>query len=213
MTQEEKQAARTRILKTAVSLFARKGYAAVGVREIAAQAEVNISMISYYFNGKVGILAEIVDEFWENYHRHIVKAMDRGETPEIKIHAITGAMVDYVRENKELALVAFHTMPLEIPEIANLKQKSLMKIMGSVQSLIASLGLDINDLQLFSIIGPAIMSLIVTHFRLRDFQAKVFDINFDDAFYERYKIIIATLLLEGVQGLARLPKSNTEKNA
>ena len=56
-----------RILETATSLFAQKGYTAVGVREIAKNADVNISMISYYFNGKAGILEVILEEFSNRY--------------------------------------------------------------------------------------------------------------------------------------------------
>jgi len=205
MTDQEKKAAKNRILNTAVSLFAVRGYASVGIREIAREADVNISMVSYYFGGKVGILGEIVETFWESYHNQIVKAMEKGCTPEEKVHAITVSMVDYVRDQRELAMVAFHTMPLEIPELAEIKRKSLTQIMESVKSLISSLGLDTEDLELFCVIGPVIMSLIITHFHLKDFQAKLFNISFNEKFYERYKKIIATLLLEGIHGLSKRP--------
>jgi len=56
-----------RIIDVATELFAQKGYAAVGVREIAKDAEVNISMISYYFGGKVGLLKYIIEEFFVSF--------------------------------------------------------------------------------------------------------------------------------------------------
>ena len=67
MTDIEKKEARERILETAISLFARKGFAAIGVREIAEKADVNIAMISYYFQGKVGILKSIMEQFFDIY--------------------------------------------------------------------------------------------------------------------------------------------------
>ena len=49
--------ARHRLLHTALRLFARKGFAKTSTREIAREAEVNISAISYYFGDKDGLYA------------------------------------------------------------------------------------------------------------------------------------------------------------
>ena len=67
MTQNQKRNAKQRIFDTSVSLFARKGYAGVGIREIAKKAGVNISMINYYYEGKVGILKEIINQCYDKY--------------------------------------------------------------------------------------------------------------------------------------------------
>jgi AcrR family transcriptional regulator len=47
--------AKSRLLHAAVLLFAEKGYAGVGIREIATAAGRNSSMISFHFGGKEGI--------------------------------------------------------------------------------------------------------------------------------------------------------------
>jgi AcrR family transcriptional regulator len=47
--------ARHRLLHTALRLFAQKGFAKTSTREIAREAEVNISAISYYFSDKNGL--------------------------------------------------------------------------------------------------------------------------------------------------------------
>ena len=46
---------RQKILLTALELFAAQGFARTTVRQIANQAEVNISAISYYFGDKAGL--------------------------------------------------------------------------------------------------------------------------------------------------------------
>ena len=51
---------RDKILKTAASLFARSGFDGVSVRDIAAEAGVNIGSISYHFGGKENLLKEVV---------------------------------------------------------------------------------------------------------------------------------------------------------
>ncbi|OYZ21684.1 MAG: hypothetical protein B7Y39_08770 [Bdellovibrio sp. 28-41-41] len=62
MTEEQKveQTARLDILNTARSLFAKKGFEAISVREIAKESGQNISMISYYFGSKEGLYKEII---------------------------------------------------------------------------------------------------------------------------------------------------------
>lgn len=62
MTEEQKgeQTARHDILNAARSLFAKKGFEAISVREIAKESGQNISMISYYFGSKEGLYKEII---------------------------------------------------------------------------------------------------------------------------------------------------------
>ncbi len=49
------QAARARLLASALQLFADKGFAATSTREIAQAADVNLAAIAYYFNDKAGL--------------------------------------------------------------------------------------------------------------------------------------------------------------
>ena len=53
-----------RIMVSAAKLFAQKGFAAVGVREIAKDANVNISMVSYYYNGKNELLKALIEKYF-----------------------------------------------------------------------------------------------------------------------------------------------------
>ena len=49
------QAARARLLASALQLFADKGFAATSTREIAQAADVNLAAIAYYFDDKAGL--------------------------------------------------------------------------------------------------------------------------------------------------------------
>ena len=49
-----------KILRSAMELFASKGYEAVGIRDIARKAGVNSSLISYYFGGKANLYREVL---------------------------------------------------------------------------------------------------------------------------------------------------------
>jgi len=56
---------KVKILKVAEDLFSQKGYKAVSIREIASLAEVNVSMVSYYFGGKEGLYRAIIETHYD----------------------------------------------------------------------------------------------------------------------------------------------------
>ena len=53
---------RSKLIEIATTLFATKGFAAVSVRELTVAAQVNVSAISYYFNGKEGLYQAVLEE-------------------------------------------------------------------------------------------------------------------------------------------------------
>lgn len=64
MTEDQKveQTAKLDILNSARTLFAKKGFEAVSVRDIAKESGQNISMISYYFGSKEGLYKFILSD-------------------------------------------------------------------------------------------------------------------------------------------------------
>lgn len=58
----ESQNAKQKILRAAEQLFARQGYDATSVDQIAARARVNKALIYYYFKNKQALLAALFDE-------------------------------------------------------------------------------------------------------------------------------------------------------
>jgi TetR/AcrR family transcriptional regulator len=63
------KAARHRLLKGAVEIFTRKGYAATTVREIVAAAGVSKPVLYYYFHNKEGIYLELIKEAFTRFDR------------------------------------------------------------------------------------------------------------------------------------------------
>ena len=206
MTAIQKKEARKRILDAATSLFARKGYGSVGIREIAKAADVNISMISYYFEGKVGILKMIINNFHDQYYHLIKEIADRDLPQEETIRLIVRNLVNFVKANRDLTMVAFYTIPLDIPEIREIKTEKISVMIKGISGLFNRLDIDPDDPFIMSIIGPALLSVILTHFRLKPIQKNVFNIEFDDVFYERYIETIATLFLHGLTGIVAANK-------
>jgi AcrR family transcriptional regulator len=190
-----------RILDAAISLFSQKGFAAVGVREIAKEADVNIAMISYYFEGKIGILKAVLEEYFEQYFLMLDEAVDEGKSTEESIRVLISHMVDFIREKTELALVVYNELPLDLPELAEFKAEKITQMIGIMSGLIKKFGLDPEDKYRLGMIGPSLFSMVFMNFRIRPILRDVFKIKFDDAYYDEFKETIATLFLAGIQGV------------
>ncbi len=51
------------LLKAAKKVFAQKGFEGATVKDIADEAGVNVSLVSYHFNGKENLYKACVEEF------------------------------------------------------------------------------------------------------------------------------------------------------
>ncbi|WP_408007215.1 forespore capture DNA-binding protein RefZ [Pseudalkalibacillus sp. A8] len=68
-----------KVAESAASLFNNNGYSGTSVRDIAEKAGVNVSLISYYFGGKRGLLEFLMSSFLEGYLHVLQGAYDRLE--------------------------------------------------------------------------------------------------------------------------------------
>lgn len=191
-----------RIFDRAVSLFARKSYGSVGVREIAREAGVSISMISYYFGGKVGILKAIINKYFSLFETMFNEVI-REEAPfEANIRCFIDGCVNLIRQEHDLSLVWISELNNEIPEVAELKALNQKKIAASANRLLGQVGLNFDrDQELISIIGPALIQMIFSHFisgGMLEYSSKI---KFDEAYFKRYVDTLSELCLNGIKGI------------
>jgi len=66
-----------RVIHAAIQLFFQKGFDATSTRDITNKVRVNSSLISYYFNGKQGLLEEVVVSYYEELIVCIEEAMTK----------------------------------------------------------------------------------------------------------------------------------------
>ncbi|RSL32934.1 TetR/AcrR family transcriptional regulator [Salibacterium salarium] len=66
---------RDKMLEAATILFTSKGFDGTSVREIARKTGVNVSLVSYYFGGKKGLLEALMVDFLEGYIERLEEAM------------------------------------------------------------------------------------------------------------------------------------------
>jgi AcrR family transcriptional regulator len=189
------------ILEAAIGLFARKGFSATGVREIAQQAKVNIAMISYYFGSKRGILEAALDIFFQRYLEVAEQALTGDDPPEQKMRRFIRSIVILLRNNNDLVRIAFTELPFDMPEIAAFKAAHGRKIAALFQNKLLSAmeGRLPRPIRL-EIVGPAVTGMLVSHFLLRPVLEGIYRTSFDEVFYEQYAEDMADLLFYGVLG-------------
>jgi|FrelakmetLWP11LW_1041352.scaffolds.fasta_scaffold03676_3 AcrR family transcriptional regulator len=197
----DKQEAPQRIISAAACLFAKKGYAAVGIREIAAKAKINISMISYYYGGKVGLLKALVSEYFRHVDGIAIKVSEMNLGPGEAVRKYVSEMINLIREKENLCRVAIIEMPIELQEITKLKTELLRNNMRLMSSSLSE-GFKIRDKRHHIIIGPAFLGLIYSGFLFQGLIEKVTGKKLDDEFFDNYSETISGLFLDGMNGIS-----------
>ncbi len=104
---------RAGLITAALALFARRGYDAVGVQEIAESAGVAKPTLYHFFGSKQGLLEAIFDEYAGRLDRQVESAAEYfGDLP-LTLDRIAAAYVEFARQEPvfyrlELAL---HSAP------------------------------------------------------------------------------------------------------
>lgn len=94
--------ARERLFTAAVSLFARKGYAASSVREIVEAAGVTKPVLYYHFGDKEGLFRAIMEDAVAVSTRAIVQATTGGGSVSERIIRLFDSLFSLILENTEL---------------------------------------------------------------------------------------------------------------
>jgi len=223
--EEDKRGAKKRIFDAAVALFARKGFAAVGIREIAKSADVNVSMINYYFGGKVGILKAIINDCYDKYFHAIFDTGDEKTTPGERVRLLVRNLVQFFKTYTELSVAAFNTFLVDIPEIVDLRIKWLSGNREATNRILTQFGLNTDDTVQMSVVQGVLTSIIATHFQgryaweyvmqapdqsksSREYIKKEPRVELDEPFCDRYAEMLSNFYLSGLRSIvARTPKA------
>ena len=195
------------IMQAAVRLFAQKGYEGTGVREIASSAGVNLAMINYFYGSKLGLLEHILEHFFSNYLRVAKEALDAtggdGQNVEAMVRTFVRRMVAFFAENSDQMRVALMELPVAAPQTAHIKADWVRKLAGMMmERWSVLLGGQENIAGVLAVVGPALISMLASHFLLKPIISNVGLAPLDEKFYERYPEVLADLCLYGLGGLA-----------
>lgn len=104
-----------KVIESATSLFFQKGFAGTSVRDIADQADVNVSLISYYFKGKQGLLEYTVTQFYEMYLKELEETIEQTQdfTALEKLKAMIHTIIQYKQNDHQLTCFIHRELSLD----------------------------------------------------------------------------------------------------
>ena len=114
-----------KIIEAARMIFTKKGFLATTVRDIAAEADINVASVNYYFRSKEKLFAIIMDESIRKLFDKIEPVLnDETTTLFDKIETCVGYYIDQVLENPDFPFFMVNEVmagSTKLPMIANMR--------------------------------------------------------------------------------------------
>lgn len=97
-------ATKQKVMDAASMLFFQKGFHGTSIRDIAEKANVNVSLISYYFKSKQGLLEYVITAYYEEYLDRLESTIEKLHTQDAldKLKALITAIIQYKQTNHQL---------------------------------------------------------------------------------------------------------------
>jgi AcrR family transcriptional regulator len=129
---------RRAILDAAIRVFARQGFHAARVSDIAEEAGVAYGLVYHYFDSKDQMLNELFSERWALLLEAIRQADTELDSPRDKLEAAAGFIVESYRHNPELMKVII----VEVTRAANTFGRTHLPEIRQAYSAIAKIVAD-----------------------------------------------------------------------
>jgi AcrR family transcriptional regulator len=209
---------RQRIFDAAVRLFARRGFEAVGIRDIARAAGANIAGVNYHYGGKVGLLKAILEKYIHAYWSALGAVAEKQLPVREHILGTVQVLIRFYRENTELAIAAENSGTERIPEVSSLVARLRAGYREYNNEYFAGLGLDLSDPAAMTLMRGLLTVVVANHIHARyehevvvgqpqgltrEEKARLPELRtkYDDRFYEQFARKFADFYLAGVEAI------------
>ena len=85
----QRENSRDKILEAAFRLLSKKGYANVSMRDIAAEAQVALGLLTYHFRTKENLFTALASKLVSTCFDDVVREMERGRNEEERMHLLS----------------------------------------------------------------------------------------------------------------------------
>jgi len=106
---------RAQLVDVGRAVFAKRGYEATSVEEIAERAHVSKPIVYEHFGGKEGLYAVVVDREMEYVVRRIAESISSG-TPRQRVEKAALAFLTYVKDHPDGFAILAHDAPISARE-------------------------------------------------------------------------------------------------
>ncbi len=198
---QQKTNSKERILRTATSLFARKGFAETGMRELATEAEVNLSMVNYFFGSKKGLLKEILDGFLSGYLAIAREELAGKGDLQCRLERFIAACVNYFETERDSLIITISELPHDDPEIVEHKASWARQMVEIVnRELCLPHGEKPGQNIPATCLAPMLTSLMASRFLFGPLMEEVKAGSSRAVSTENYTKMLVGILLQGITG-------------
>src|SRR2546427_11864997 len=135
------QTSRDKILDAAETLFAKRGYAAIGLSELAEVVGLGKSSLFHHFRNKAQLYAAVTARILIRIEDHLVRSLARGGDSVARLERWLDELVDLLAANPTYARVLLRSLfedddlPGDLPEELE-GRRAVDGVMGSVGALL-----------------------------------------------------------------------------
>jgi AcrR family transcriptional regulator len=188
---------RRQILDAAIRVFARQGFHATRVSDIADEAGVAYGLVYHYFNSKEEVLNELFTERWSLLLTAIDEADGSAETPRSKLEAVAAFIVESYRHDPELMKVII----VEVTRAANSFGRTHLQEIRRAYDSIGKIVAEGQEAGAFRAdIDPAFASMSFSGAIEQLLSGWIFDlIPETDTDYEKAKTFVVATICDGLE--------------
>jgi TetR/AcrR family fatty acid metabolism transcriptional regulator len=128
---------RRQIRKAATKVFARKGFHATRIADIASEAGVAYGLVYHYFKNKEQILASIFEDNWQFFVKAIDGMKKDDSTFAARLDACVGLMIESYRVAPEVVSVLLVEVARSPMALDRHRMEGFRKALGGLADLIA----------------------------------------------------------------------------
>ncbi len=128
---KEKSDSRQALLDAGKKIFAVKGFEGATVKDLADAADVNVSLVSYYFGGKDGLYRECLVDFAEERVQTIVRILKPASTHDefkTRITMFGEEMIEVHLREPELCCIIHRDIQMLAPAVVEIFRGGFFKI-------------------------------------------------------------------------------------
>jgi len=200
-------ASRDKILDAAEDLFARRGFAGIGMREVAEIAGLGKSSLFHHFKSKAQLYAAVAVRILDIFDRRLTAALAAGGDPVTRFDRWIDVLIDTFAEHPTSARLLLRSL-FEDDDLTGATEeeqqadRTLKKLLSAVASLLRE-GMEIGVFRAANIphMLQSLIGLTVYHFASGEFGEEMFGQSlFSPALVRKRKEEVKALIHHGLIG-------------
>lgn len=192
------------LLQAAKKLFASKGFDGTTVKELADEAGVNVSLVSYHFDGKEGLYRACIAQFGQvrlAVAEKLLQTPSSVEEFKVRLQMFVEEMISRQVEDPEVCQIVHRECELQLPLIPDIFKSTFLKVFETLEVFIKtaqSRGFVRKGLDPF-IVSSVIFSSIVQLSQMDSIGQRYFKVSLKDPKH-RKKVVdhLVDMSLQGV---------------